>query len=380
MLLKRITILKRKIQRKLFGVISVNTDKEKRGRVLFSYMTDPFVLQALPIVHTNYWEAETMVKAFLDRGYSVDIIDSTNTTWLPSQKYNYFFDVHQNIERLHSVINKDCVKIYHIVSAYWKYHNSAEQKRIDELLKRRGAKTKPWRRLPSSENIKYADYITILGNKFTAETYPKTEKEMFRIPISAAVTFPKPQKKWDKIRNNFIWFGGGGAVHKGLDLVLEAFSQMPEYNLSVCGPVYAEKDFEDFYHKELYETKNIKTFGRIDIAGDQFKEIADNCISLVYPSCSEGGGGSVVQCMHAGIIPIVSYESSVDIENFGTVLKNNSIEEIKNEVKRISKLPAEKLEEMSLSSWKYANEHHTKKTFSEKFEKFLDKIIPKNNK
>ena len=33
-------------------------------------------------------------------------------------------------------------------------------------------------------------------------------------------------------------------VHKGLDLVLEAFAGMPEYHLTVCGPVAKEKDFE----------------------------------------------------------------------------------------------------------------------------------------
>ena len=36
-------------------------------------------------------------------------------------------------------------------------------------------------------------------------------------------------------------------VHKGLDLVLEAFVAMPEYHLTVCGKVSSEKDFEDAY-------------------------------------------------------------------------------------------------------------------------------------
>ena len=51
-------------------------------------------------------------------------------------------------------------------------------------------------------------------------------------------------------------------------------------------------------------------------------------MALVYPSCSEGGGGCVINCMHAGLIPVVSYESSVDISHdCGVIFKENSVEE-----------------------------------------------------
>ena len=60
-------------------------------------------------------------------------------------------------------------------------------------------------------------------------------------------------------------------VHKGLDLVLEAFAATPELQLTVCGPVDRERNFNDFYRRELYRTPNIRTVGWIDVAGREFR-------------------------------------------------------------------------------------------------------------
>ena len=59
-------------------------------------------------------------------------------------------------------------------------------------------------------------------------------------------------------------------VHKGLNLVLEAFSQLPDYNLIVCGPVEKDKDFENAYFKELYQLPNIKTLGFVALDSKDF--------------------------------------------------------------------------------------------------------------
>ena len=70
-------------------------------------------------------------------------------------------------------------------------------------------------------------------------------------------------------------------VHKGLDLVLEAFAGMPEYHLTVCGPVASEKDFERGYNQELYHTPNIHTFGWIDVDSPKFINLAAQCVGIV---------------------------------------------------------------------------------------------------
>jgi len=110
--------------------------------------------------------------------------------------------------------------------------------------------------------------------------------------------YPWPEEKdFEDCRKRFIWFGGSDLAHKGLDLVLDAFAEMPEYDLAVCGPIQGEKEFERAHYQELYHTPNIHTIGWVDVSSPNFMKIMHNCIGLVYPSCSEGQCGSVVTCM-----------------------------------------------------------------------------------
>ena len=59
-------------------------------------------------------------------------------------------------------------------------------------------------------------------------------------------------------------------------------------------------------------------------------------------------------CLHAGLIPIISYESGIDVEDFGVILKDNSIKTIKNTVQMISSLPGEQLQPMARKAWEFA--------------------------
>ena len=81
-------------------------------------------------------------------------------------------------------------------------------------------------------------------------------------------------------------------------------------------------------------------------------------------------------CMHAGLIPIVSYESSVDVLNdFGIVMRACSIEEIKDAIYRISSLPVQKLKLMSRRAWEFARTNHTKERFAQEYRKVITQII-----
>jgi len=169
-----------------------------------------------------------------------------------------------------------------------------------------------------------------------------------------------------------MWLGSSGTVHKGLDLVLEAFSLMPDYHLYVCGLIDSESDFSEEYQNELYHTQNIHTIGWIDVSSQEFLTIVKQCVGLIYPSCSEGQSGSVVQSLHAGLIPIVSYQSGVTVDGFGIILMQCTIDEIQEAISSLSSLSAEKLQEMAKRSWEYANTYHTRENFSKEYEKIVN--------
>jgi glycosyltransferase involved in cell wall biosynthesis len=325
--------------------------------------------------HTNRWESMNMVQAFVEQGYAVDLIDISNTAFVPKKKYDFFIDNYHNMERLAPLLGATCIKIFHATTAHWKFNNEAEQKRFDDLYTRRGVRLNVDRVLPPNHAVEFCDEATLLGNHFTANTYAFANKKITRIPISTTHTYLSPEKKdFDAARKNFVWFGGAGVIHKGLDLVVEAFAQMPEYNLTICGKIEGEKDFLKVYEREL-GLPNIKMAGFMDPESEEFKKICTQSIALVYPSCSEGQSGAVVLMMHAGLIPIVSYESGVDVEDFGVVLKTNDIEEIIAEIRNLTSLPTKELHDRAMCTWQSARTNHTREHFSSAYRNFIERLI-----
>jgi len=360
-------------------VVSLKPETNSRGNALLSIWNEPFLFKAdqagSQSHHSHYWESLEMVRAFLDFGYSVDVIHYMNKTFMPHKDYSVLVDERWNIERLSPFLNHGSMKIMHLDTAHILFMNAAECRRLLELQQRRGITLRHRRLETANLGLEYADCATILGNAFTISTYSYANKPLFSVPLTPPTVYPWPEEKdFENCRKNFLWFASGGLVHKGLDVALEAFAEMPEYHLTVCGPVHEENDFEQAFYKELYHTPNIHTVGWIDIYSREFIELTRNCIGLIYPSCSEGQAGAVVTCLHAGLIPIMSYESGVDADDFGVILKDCSIEEIKNSIQMVATLPAKELETMARKAWDCARTNYTAEKFREEYHKFVGKI------
>jgi glycosyltransferase involved in cell wall biosynthesis len=373
--------LKGRIERR--QIISLQPNIPAIGNVLISYVVKPFILKPDdPIFncHTQNWECLQMAKTFLEMGYCVDVIRFDNDVFIPKKPYVFFIETRFNLQRSIPYLNSDCIKIYHADSAHILFHNAAEARRLLELQQRRGITLTARRCEPANYALENADCVFILGNEFTANTYKYANKPIHYIPISTPVLYPwNEEKNFEKCRHNFLFFSSSGLVHKGLDLILDAFAELPEYNLTVCAPVGKEEDFQKAYSKELYQTPNIRTLGWIDISSQDFQKIADSCVGIINPSCSEGGGGAVITCMHAGLIPIASYESSVDVYDFGIILSNSSVEEIKANVRKIANLPAHQLEEMARKAWEYARANHTREIFANVYRNKILEICQERN-
>jgi glycosyltransferase involved in cell wall biosynthesis len=364
---------------KTLQVVSLKPKQPSKGNVLLSYRIEPFLLkagQAMPNDHTWYWEVWQIAQTFLELGYNVDVIQFHNDKFVPQKDYAFFIDIRHRMEALAPKLNKDCIKIFHVDIANMVFRNAAECNRLLEVQQRKAVTLKPQRFEVPNLGIEYADCAIVLGNDFTTDTFKYANKPMYRIPISSPVVYPYPDKKdFEAVRKRFLWFGGSALVLKGLDLVLDAFAQMPEYHLTICGPVSNDKEFEQAFYKELYETPNIHTYGWIDVSSPDFIEVTNNCLGLVYPSVSEGQSGAVISCLQAGLIPILSYESGVDVHDFGVIFDNLSLEEIKAKVISISNSPEEKLKLMSRQAWEYARANHTKEKFAQAYRNAVEQII-----
>lgn len=349
-----------------------------KGKVLISYILDGFLLKpgaSIPKTHTNIWQTISMAETFQELGFEVEVIHYLNNSFIPKGKYAFFLDVRHNMQQLTPLLNKDCIKIMHIDTAHMLFHNAAEAKRLLALQQRRGITLPPRRFEMPNLCIEYADYATTCGNDFTIATFQYAKKKIFKLPSPCGIWLDLPARDYNAVRNNFIWFSSSGPVHKGLDLALEVFRDMPDYHLTVCGPVDRDPEFVEHYYEELYKTANIHAVGWVNLESDQLKDLASSCVAVLHLSCSEGGAPSVKMCMHAGLIPIVSYETGVDVEDFGFTLKDCTVTKIKETVAHVASLSIEVLEEKARKSWEYARRHYTRKNFSNEFRKVILQIM-----
>jgi hypothetical protein len=72
---------------------------------------------------------------------------------------------------------------------------------------------------------------------------------------------------------------------------------------------------------------------------------------------------------------LISIHSGVSVNDFGFILEDCSISDIKTKVKLISSLSAEKLKKMSKNSWIYARSNHTREIFADSFKRIIEGII-----
>jgi glycosyltransferase involved in cell wall biosynthesis len=357
-------------------------DRRPVGRVLLCYVNAAFFLrtgQPIPHDHTNRWESWQIAKTFRDLGYCVDVVNENNERFVPTRDYAVFVGNRTNFDRISALLNADCLKILHIDTCHWLFHNMAELRRLEAVRQRRGFVLPSLRTLAPNLAIECADYGIAVGNQTTMSTYGYAQKPLFRVPISNAVQYPwAADKDFDRVRRRFLWVGSHGFVHKGLDLVLEAFAQMPDYELTVCGPLEAaaERPFTRAYRRELYETPNIHAHGWIDLSEPEFLELTTTTLGIVFPSSSEGGAGSVISCMHAGLIPIVTMEAAVDVDDtHGVMLESCSVQHICDAVQRLSRLDAHSLAAMARRNWELARARHNRDVFATTYANVIAGIL-----
>lgn len=347
-------------------VVTVHPHGRPRGSVVLAYHTDPWVYSSTRELHyhTNRWECGLFGDTFVEAGYRLEVVEFDNPHYRPPADCAYIIDLERNLERFAKSVTKECVKIQHASITHWLHNNRAELRRLDGILQRRGAVLIPRRQIPFNLTTETADRIIYVGNAYTAETFAFARKPMQRIPISTVVLADWPeQKDFDRVRHNFIWFGSVGLAHKGLDLALEAFARLPGFNLTVAGAIDLDADFKQVYHRELYELPNIRTLGWVTATEPEFLTLLRDQVGVVYPSCSEGGAGSVICCLHGGLIPIVTREASVDVQDFGFETRSDAIEDIMTAVRRVAELPAAELAARARAAWEHVRAVHTREHF-----------------
>ena len=73
-----------------------------RGNVVLSYLTAPFLQKSVstgPRGHTNWQEARVMAETWREAGYTVEVVSSTDSHYVPPDDAFALIDIHSNLER-----------------------------------------------------------------------------------------------------------------------------------------------------------------------------------------------------------------------------------------------------------------------------------------
>ena len=347
-----------------------------KNRALVSYLVSPFIIQN-DNSHSNIQECKIMADILSELGFNVDIINWDNDKFIPDVDYQIVIDNHNNLYRLSNLLSPNCLKIFHATNAHWLYQNSIEYKRYNEFYLRSGISISPPRLCVPGNSAENCDVITMFGNEFTRRTYGKYSDKVYQIPMSIT-TSPSynEHKDFNKAKFKFLWLNSHGALLKGLDVIIELFRSLPECHLYICCKLSADSEFFEYYGEIINDSKNIHLVGWLDITTDSFQSISDQCAWVISSSFSEGGGGSILNCMAKGLIPIIAKSVSIDLmPELGYYFESDDVNDLKNQITTITQLSTEKLRKLSFNSYGFVLKNHTKTEFKNRYKKFLQQRI-----
>ena len=369
-------------------------DFEKDGRPPFrkkallvcashGFLQTPEQLQHSP--HANQAQNVEIARAFNRLGYSVDVMDVFDGESFPRNDYDVVFGEHYNYGRLLPHLPQETLKIFYATRSYWRAEHQAIEERAARIKETRGAVVPVQQWEKENDWVEQSDAVIVVGNNVTAATFKdaaalKSQHVSVQMIDNSALSLPPPdlgQKNFGEARKNFLWVGSRTLLRKGLDLVLEAFSALPDLHLWICGPVNedGERDFVRAYRQELFHTSNIHPIGFIAPQSETMIALMNKCAALIFTSCSEGMSGGVLDCMAQGLVPIISQESGVDTEDFGMTLEPCTVESIQAAVTSFAGLSPETCRTMAQEAYDKTQTRYTLTAYGRNIERLLNAAI-----
>jgi len=335
--------------------------------------------------HPNKWDSWLIADTLTRLGWNVDVIDWDEHDFQPKRHYDVVVALDWNGKRIVDATPGTPPRLLlHLTTAYPAYNNNAERQRLRALEQRRQVTLKQRRHLAnemlSSAAIAEAYACSLIGNSWTLGTYPAdVRSKISLLPVTSPVDkffTNEPAAHKPLADNTLLWFAGGGAVHKGLDLALDAVHRMDNVHLHVVGNLEAERDFLWHYRNELFRDPNISYHGYLPTSSPLLAEIMQEATFLIAPSCSEGTSSAAVFCLLRGLIPIYSESIGLSLPpHLGWQVTVASPETFSEAITLAVTTPRDDRVKMSRLAYKYASNGFTRKAYAEQMRAFVSDAL-----
>jgi glycosyltransferase involved in cell wall biosynthesis len=108
---------------------------------------------------------------------------------------------------------------------------------------------------------------------------------------------------------------------------------------------------------------------------DEMDELCANNAFVLFPSCSEGTASSVITCMAKGLIPIVTKESGVNLNDFGIEIESGTVDAVKDAIEIALKLPIKEIKRQRNLVQQFVVNNHSVDAYKYHLKYALEKVI-----
>lgn len=354
-IIKRLRGIKKKNSNPQF-IYNVSIKPETQIKVLICYVTDPFFIQNWEEqTSTRNVECAAMIEAFASCNCRIDVCGVNQTQGL-RQDYDLIIGFGA-AWRQACQLNPTARKVLYLTEKPPTFSHRQESNRVFYLQQRHDIKTSVTRSgfYFTDEDLELCDTIICIGIERDLSLLPPQKEKYLICPSGLKNSkFDMSRRDIDKARKHFLWMGSSGAIHKGLDLVLDAFAQHNDLTLHVLGCNSQDKKIL----KKLFHS-NVIDHGFVNVNSDDFMHIATTCGFMVFPSCSEGVSTAVLTTMRHALIPLITRETSVTLNGVGEYFADATVGCIEDTIRKWSEKSKEELLINMKKTEEYAEANYT---------------------
>lgn len=350
------------------------TNKHFGQKALLSFIVHPYLRASKS--HPNEIELFSIVDILTEMGYQVTIVDYRRKKIFG--KYDlvigfgdcYEYALKNNIGDkyiLYSTGSPAFIQNENALEAFHRFKESNASVLMGPATKYIRITESVWPR-----QLVDSDAIITIGNNYIKSLFSKFHSDVHCIP-STCFELGDIAINDEIEKNSFIWFGGKGCIHKGLDLCIDAVIGT-NLKLYIAGPL--DDEIAIFKDKLASYPNNVEYLGSLLIESDFFKSFANKIPFAILPSCSEGMATSIVTLAYNfGTIPLVTKECGLDFTPELIEIKSLSSSAVNEAITEALMLTPKEIFERRCTIRNSFRKNHSNAVFKSDFMKVLSKTL-----
>lgn len=361
--------------------INYSAADTKQKKAAVSYITASYLedWDKTNIGRTQPKEISSITKVLSDFGYAIDIFECNDLKAVEVVKHKKYDLIFGFGEAFYELTNKspNALSVWYFTEHHPEFAKKEERKRLDYYKERKNKTARVVRtgNFYKTHHLekKYSHLITMSEIEPFTKVYSKIHS-IFPTGFYNS-NFSINGKEHNLTRKHFLWFGSFGAIHKGLDILLDIFENREDITLHIGG-----LSQEDRLLLNPKKRDNIIDYGHINVMSKEFLDIVNKCSFTLLPSCSEGFSTSITTCMRHGLIPIVNKNTGFNrLKEKAFFLDDYKVDYIGDKLTKFSNYNSDELNSLSNSIYAFANNTFTINVFESKFKEIIQTITNKPN-